>query len=412
VLRELPPTAGLPLRAGDLLPGRGGTAASLGDALGLPAPIATSSGAAGLWILLETLKTLRPGRGTVVVPAFTCPLVALAVQQAGLHVRLCDTRPGHFDLDLGQLPAKCDDDTLAVVTTHLGGRVANATGAAAIARAAGAYLIEDAAQALGARSGERSVGLTGDAAFFSLGAGKGLSIYAGGLIVATDGHLHAAIARRAAELVAVRPLREAWRRLQVLGLALLYNPLGLLLAYGAPLRRSLATGDIIGALAERFAPRIAAHHVGPWRLGVAQRAARRLPAFLAEGRDRARMRRERLVAIPGISVLDDAPPDSGTWPILIVLLPDTTRRDQVLAALWRAGLGVSRAFACALTEYPELRSVVPRAEVPQARDFAARSLSISNTHWMRDNEFERIVAVLEAAAGDADRRGQPGSVSK
>jgi len=391
VLRELPPTAGLPLHAGDLLPCGGTTADSLAAALDLPTPIVASSGAAALWILLETLKAQRPGRGSVVVPAFTCPLVALAVAQAGLRLRLCDTRPGHFDLDLEQLRAHCDDDTLAAITTHLGGRVADAAGAAAIARAAGAYLVEDAAQALGAHSAGRSVGLAGDAGFFSLGAGKGLSIFAGGLIVAADAPLHAALTQRAAQLAPPRPLREAWRCLQLLGLALLYNPPGLVPAYGTPLRRGLACGDVIGALSERFAPRIEAHRVSGWRLGVARRAAQRLGGFLDAGRDRARGRRERLAAIPGVTVLGDAPGDAGTWPVLLVLLPDEARRDRALAALWRAGLGVSRAFACALPGYPELASVVPQSDVPNARDFAARSLTVSNTHWMTERDFARIL---------------------
>ena len=88
MLRELPPTAGLPLRVGDLLPGGRTTADALAAVLSLPAPIVASSGAAALWILLETLKAQRPGRVSVVVPAFTCPLVALAVAQAGLRLRL------------------------------------------------------------------------------------------------------------------------------------------------------------------------------------------------------------------------------------------------------------------------------------------------------------------------------------
>jgi dTDP-4-amino-4,6-dideoxygalactose transaminase len=396
MLRELPPTAGLPLQAGDLLPGGGTTADSLAEVLDLPTPIVASSGAAALWILLETLKAQRPGRGSVIVPAFTCPLVALAVAQAGLRLRLCDTRPGHFDLDLEQLRRHCDDDTLAVITTHLGGRVADAAGAAAIARSAGAYLVEDAAQALGARSAGRSVGLAGDAGFFSLGAGKGLSIYSGGLIVAADAGLHAAVAQQAAALAPARPLRETWRCLQLLGLALLYNPPGLVPAYGAPLRSALTADDVIGALSERFAPRILAHRVGGWRLGVARRAARRLGAFLDTGRHRAHGRRERLAAIPGVTVLGDAPGDEGTWPVLLVLLPDEARRDRALAALWRAGLGVSRAFACALPDYPELACVVPQADVPHARDFAARSLTVSNTHWMSERDFARI---LDAISG-------------
>jgi hypothetical protein len=36
--------------------------------------------------------------------------------------------------------------------------------------------------------------------------------------------------------------------------------------------------------------------------------------------------------------------------------------------------------------------------LPRARDFAARSLTISNSLWMREDEFARICAVIERAA--------------
>jgi perosamine synthetase len=397
VLRELPPTAGLPLRLGDLLTRPADAGAALGQRLQLPPPIFTSSGSAALWILLETLKAQRPGRSIVVVPAFTCPLVALAVHQAGLGLRVCDTQRGHFDLDLDRLRALCGSDTLAVITTHLGGRVADAAGAALIAHAADAFLIEDAAQALGARAGTRSVGLAGDAGFFSLGAGKGLSVYKGGLIIAREAELLAAITRTHDRLVRARPLREAWRCLQLLGFALLYNPRGLVIAYGLPLRRALDRGDVVGALSERFDPQVRAHGVGRWRRGVAQRAALRLSAFLAEGSARAHARRERLTRIPGVAVLEDAPADQGTWPYLIVLLPDAACRDRALANLWRAGLGVSRAFAYALPDYAQLAPIVPPAELPNARDFAARTLTVSNSHWMTERDFEVVCAAIAHA---------------
>jgi dTDP-4-amino-4,6-dideoxygalactose transaminase len=399
-VRELPPTAGLPLRLCDLLTVRANTGTPLGQVLALPAPILTSSGSAALWIVLEALKQRHPDRGTVIVPAFTCPRVALAVHQAGLALRLCDTRREHFDLDPEALRALVHSDTLAVITTHLGGRVADVAGVGATVHAAGACLIEDAAQALGARTATQSVGLSGDVGFFSLGAGKGLSIFEGGLIVARDAELRQAIERMHTERVRRQPLTELWRCAQLVGLCLLYRPWGLVLAYGWPLRRALARGDVVGALAERFEPLIALRAVSRWRQAVALRAGRRLAAFLAAGSERAHIRRQRLEQIPGITVLQDAPGVQGTWPYFIVLLPDSVCRDRALARLWTAGLGVSRAFALALPDYAELARIVPAAAVPNARDFAARTLTVSNTHWMTEREFETVCSAIAAACGE------------
>jgi perosamine synthetase len=65
--------------------------------------------------------------------------------------------------------------------------------------------------------------------------------------------------------------------------------------------------------------------------------------------------------------------------------------------LWQAGLGVSRLFIHALPDYAYLAGMVPAQDVPHARDFAARSLSISNSPWLDDETFEYICSKLEIA---------------
>jgi dTDP-4-amino-4,6-dideoxygalactose transaminase len=80
-------------------------------------------------------------------------------------------------------------------------------------------------------------------------------------------------------------------------------------------------------------------------------------------------------------------------------MPDAASRDAALAALWTSGLGVSRLFIHALPDYGYLRGIVPAADLPHARDFAARSLTITNSPWLRDDEFARIVGQLRRALG-------------
>lgn len=393
---ELPPTAGLPLQLADLRPGAPTLAADVAALLGLPPLALTCSGTAALLLALATLRELQPQRRRVVVPAFTCPLVAIAVRQAGLELQLCDLAPGHHDLDPAALRAACDERTLAIVPTHLAGRVADVDAALAVANEVGAYVIEDAAQALGARRADgASVGLAGDVGFFSLAAGKGLSIYEGGLLTARD----PALRERLADAAARVPRQSGWewrRCFELLGYAVLYRPWGLRLAYGNPLRRALRRGDEIAAVGDDFPPTIPLHRVGRWRQAVGAHAAARLPAFLAHTAAQAQRRLSRLRDIPGVQVLDDPPHARSTWPFFLLLLPDQRRRDAALAQLWQSGLGVSRLFIRALPDYPYLAGVVPAADVPRARDFAARSLTVGNSPWMDEADFEAVCGVLEA----------------
>src|ERR1041385_5029437 len=168
IARELPPTAGLPLSWRDFAPRRPVAPLEEGLArlLGVSAVQVECSGTASLVIALQTLKRTSVRR-TVVIPAYTCPLVALAVARAGLRVRLCDTAPDEFDLDPDALRAVCDDETLCIVPTHLGGAVADLEPVLDVAARHRAYVVEDAAQALGATWRGRPVGTIGGIGFFN-----------------------------------------------------------------------------------------------------------------------------------------------------------------------------------------------------------------------------------------------------
>jgi dTDP-4-amino-4,6-dideoxygalactose transaminase len=388
-LREVPPTAGLPLRWRDFLPADDSLETQLAAFLDVPSVEIECSGTAALIVALTALSQ-SSRRRRVIIPAYTCPLVALAVAHCGLELVICDVRRGGFDFCARSLRELCDDDTLAVVPTHLGGRVADVAATIDVARAAGASVIEDAAQSLGA------VGISGDIGFYSLAAGKGLTIYEGGALVARDDALRQSLREASKRIAPRRLLWESRRLIELAGYAALYRPLPLRLAYGAPLRRALRKGKLVEAVGDDFSERIPLHRVGAWRRSVGARALKRLPAFLRAGAAQAARRIEALRAMSGLTVIGDD--GGGTWPFFMVLLPTERARDAALARLWTAGLGVSRLFIHALPDYPYLAPLLRSADVPNARDLAARMLTISNSPWLRDGDFDRICSVLRTTA--------------
>lgn len=396
---EIPPTAGLPPRWRDLWPvPRADLAERLAEFLQVEEVQLECSGTAALIIALSAMARLSRRR-VVVAPAWTCPLVALAVAHCGLELRLCDFAQDSVDLDPRQLAERCDRELLALLPTHLGGRVADVAAARAAAERVGAFVIEDAASALGARQDGRSVGLVGDAGFFSLAVGKGLSTFEGGVLLSRDPRLRAEFARVAREIAPRRVSWELRRSLELAGYHLLYRPTLLGLAYGWPLRRALERNDPIAAVGDDFSSRIPLHTLGAWRRGVGARAFERLPEFLASGAARAAARRAQLVRIRGLRVFDDPPGAQGTWPFLLLGMPSQAARDAVLERLWRAGLGVSRLFIHALPDYSYLRNLVPDVEVPQARRLAATTLTVSNSPWLDEVRFTRIADVLAEEVG-------------
>jgi perosamine synthetase len=393
---EIPPTAGLPLRLGDLFGQSPGLEETIAAQLGVPRPLFTCSGSASLLVALLSFKRREPGRSRVIVPAYTCPLVARVIERAGLRTVACELRPDHFDLDADALAALCDERTLAVVPTHLGGRLADVQTSIVTARKHGAFVIEDAAQALGARTSGGSVGLAADAGFFSLAVGKGLTTFEGGLLINADEQLRDEMAWTHARIAASNPVLECRRSIELLAYWAAYRPLLLRLAYGWPRRRALERKDLIAAVGDDVGSAIPIHRPGRWRQRVGARASSRLADFLHVTHAQARRRVARLKQIAGIRVLDDRGAEaSGVWPVLMVVMSDGQQRDRVLDRLWRSPLGVSRMFIDTLPDTAGLAAIECSAGLANARSFAARMLTISNSPWLDDRRFDEILAVLE-----------------
>lgn len=403
-MREVtvPPTAGLPLQLTDLLPWPATHfAQQLAQWLQLDEVQLECSGTSALMVALRALKALKPGRVEVIAPAYTCPLVALAIAQCGLQLRLCDLRADALDMDPARLQQLCSDKTLAVLPTHLCGRVADVDAALQCAHAVGAYVIEDAAQALGARSDGVTVGIKGDVGFFSLAVGKGLSTFEGGVLVAREHEMRAALRAEG-----TRPRFNLWwelrRSVELLGYAALYRPSGLRLAYGKPLEAALARGDWVEAAGDDFDDLIPQHKLGLWRQTVGARALRRLKAFQQQTGEQAQARIAQFKAC-GLEFVEDAVPHAqGVWPVLLLRLPSQQIRDAVLQAHWGDGSGLSLPFVHVLPDYGRYDHVLTAArhdDVTHARDWAQRLLAISNSPWLDDARFARLVATLQRAVG-------------
>ncbi len=93
-----------------------------------------------------------------------------------------------------------------------------------IAQQVDAYVIEDAAQALGAVQRGQSVGMAGDAGFFSLAIGKGLTLCEGGLLHIRDASLREVVNEVRRELIPRSMTWELRRSFELFGYAAMYRP--------------------------------------------------------------------------------------------------------------------------------------------------------------------------------------------
>ena len=164
--------------------------AELCSYLGVDHCILGNSARALLFKLLDALNEKGRGhRDEVLIPAYTCYSVAAAVAKAGLKITVYDLKPKTLNADPDSFKNAISEKTLAVVTQHLFGMFTPFDELKRIAHSYGAFLIEDAAQALGKVDGQKIPGTLGDFGLFSFGRGKPLPAGGGGALISKD-HPH------------------------------------------------------------------------------------------------------------------------------------------------------------------------------------------------------------------------------
>jgi len=157
------------------------------------------------------LRGLGIGRGcTVATVSHTAVATVAAVEMVGATPLLLDIDPVHYTMDPAELAAALDrpppglPPIRAVLPVHLYGQAADLDAIGAACRRHGVALIEDCAQAHGARLNGQRLGTFGDAATFSFYPTKNLGALGdGGAVVARDAPV-------AARLAALR--QYGWRR--------------------------------------------------------------------------------------------------------------------------------------------------------------------------------------------------------
>jgi dTDP-4-amino-4,6-dideoxygalactose transaminase len=133
------------------------------------------------------LQSFRIGEGDeVIVPANSFIATSEAVSHVGAVPVFVDTHPKYFTIDPSAIERKISNKTKAIIPVHLYGLPAPMDEILEIARKRGLKVIEDAAQAHGARYKGKHAGSLADGAAFSFYPGKNLGAYGDGGAIVTD----------------------------------------------------------------------------------------------------------------------------------------------------------------------------------------------------------------------------------
>lgn len=151
---------------------------------GVPEALVCANGTAALQLALAALDV---GQGDeVILPDVTFGACANAVLHAGAVPVFVDVDPLTWTVDPRSVEAAITERTRAVMAVHLYGAPADLDALVRICRPRGIRLIEDAAEAFGARHAGRHVGTIGDVGTFSFFANKVLTTGEGGAVISRD----------------------------------------------------------------------------------------------------------------------------------------------------------------------------------------------------------------------------------
>ena len=227
--------AGTPLDLGEIASGLWQGSRSDADLNALHAELARlarrdmcrsfSSGRAAMVVALRAMKAVAGSRRTrVVIPGYTCYSVAAALENTGLDAGALRRRSAHAVARPRSAGAHRSvgraghhhRQPLRHSERHGGDRAPRA--------AAGAYLLDDAAQSLGASLGGTPAGGFGDVGLYSFDKGKNIPTMQGGALVARRGVLSEEIERQWSALPFPTPAETCMNAGKLAAYSLLLKP--------------------------------------------------------------------------------------------------------------------------------------------------------------------------------------------
>lgn len=264
--------------------------AAMADYCGVPHALGVASGTDALVLALGALG-VAPGQVVITTP-FTFFATGSAILRAGGRPVFADIDPDTLNLDPAAVAAaieRADGPVVGLLPVHLFGRLASMPALATLAERHGLWIVEDAAQAIGARRDGRAAGAFGRAACLSFYPTKNLGALGDGGMVLTGDRVLAERIRQERHQGQVAPYVHAslgmCSRLDGLQAAALRVKLRHLDGWNAR-RRALAS-----AYGARFAERgLAGRPDAPLRVPAVDGEAHVFHQYVVRARERDRLR--------------------------------------------------------------------------------------------------------------------------
>jgi perosamine synthetase len=307
----------------------------------------TSSGRAALWLILRSLRRLRPDRDTVALPAYTCFSVAAAIVRAGLRLHLLEMNPRTLDFEPSALETLPDERLLCVITSNLFGLPNDLPAVLAAAQSKGAFVIDDAAQALGSMRDGRFAGTFGDVGIYSLGRGKAITALEGGIIVTNSEMIAHALKEEMKILKGPSMRHGAWLLLETLIYSAFLSPNFYWIPNCLPFLKLGVT---------EFNPAFPTEELHPFCRALFDSV---LDSLAEVNQVRQANARTITTALSSMGNFDFPKPGANTLATFVrlpIIARDKSMRERAVNRLRDAGIGAARFYPTAICDIPELKT--------------------------------------------------------
>jgi len=156
---------------------------TLADKFKVSGAVCVSMARVAIYLTLKSI--IKPGQGVIMSPYTIADVVNMVILAGGVPV-FTDIERNSCNIDSSKIEELIDDNTGAVLITHLHGIGADANKILKICRNHDIPLIEDSAQSFGGYEDGKRFGTIGDVGIYSLGMYKNINSWYGGMIVSNN----------------------------------------------------------------------------------------------------------------------------------------------------------------------------------------------------------------------------------